>query len=821
MPNRHPVPGLGRAALRLLQLEDRTTPDASATGVIITGAAPAAGDDTADTDGNNPVKIAVLGNDAAVGATLSAAAVQVVSAPTQGSVSVDGTTGEITYTATGTFAGTDHFQYTVKDSNGMVSNAATVTVVVNRPTANDDFTTTTEGTAVKIAVLGNDTDPDGPGELLASSVTVVSPPTHGAAVVDAKTGAITYTPTAGFVGTDTMRYTVTDAAGAVSASAQVAVVVTATGATVTTPTAADDVIAATGTNPVTVDVLANDAAPAGSKLALGTVSVVAGPAFGLASVNAATGKITYTASGLFTGSDTFTYTVNDATGATSNAGTVTIVVSRPTTGDDFAATSGSTPVVVSVLGNDAGGSNLDAGTLAVVLPAARGQTSVNKTTGEITYTAEAGFRGTDTFRYMVSDKTGATSAAATVTVVVNRPTANDDAITTTPQTAVTIPVLANDTNPTGPLDPNTVRVIRSPLHGTVSVDAASGAITYNPTTGFTGTDTFTYAVADDAAAESNAATVSIRVGKAPTPAVTAVGADVGGGPQVTVYNPDGTVRASFFAYDPEVRTGVRVAVGDVNGDGIADIVTAAGIGGGPQVEVFDGRTLQLIRSFFAYDPEFRGGVYVAVGDVNKDGYGDIITGVGVGGGPHVQAFSGKDNALLRSYFAYDESFRGGVTVAAGDLNGDGFAEIVTGVGPGGGPHVRTFDGRTGTPGFSFFAFAPNFSGGVNLAVGDVNGDGFGDLIVGAGTGGMPQVTVFSGRNLAVLRDSLVYDASFEGGVRVAAADVNGDGKADVVVGPGAGAAFSPRTLSGLNLGEIQRNDPFLGFTGGVFVGGNG
>src|SRR5262249_59785610 len=98
----------------------------------------------------------------------------------------------------------------------------------------------------------------------------------------------------------------------------------------------------------------------------------------------------------------------------------------------------------------------------------------------------------------------------------------------------------------------------------------------------------------------------------------------------------------------------------------------------------------LVFSFFAYDVNFTGGVFVAAGDVNGDGRADIITGAGASGGPHVKVFSGADLSLLHSFMAYDPAFRGGVRVAAGDVTGDGRADIITGAGAGGGPHVHAF-----------------------------------------------------------------------------------------------------------------------------------
>src|SRR5207244_1839112 len=113
-----------------------------------------------------------------------------------------------------------------------------------------------------------------------------------------------------------------------------------------------------------------------------------------------------------------------------------------------------------------------------------------------------------------------------------------------------------------------------------------------------------------------------------------------GEPRVWLYNADGTLKRTFLAYDAGFQSGVHVATADVNGDGVLDVITGAGSGGGPHVKIFDGATGDVIASFFAYDPGFRGGVNVAAGDVNGDGKADIITGAGPGGGPHVKVFDG-------------------------------------------------------------------------------------------------------------------------------------------------------------------------------------
>src|SRR5207248_9150951 len=221
--------------------------------------------------------------------------------------------------------------------------------------------------------------------------------------------------------------------------------------------------------------------------------------------------------------------------------------------------------------------------------------------------------------------------------------------------------------------------------------------------------------------------------------------------------------------------GVRVAAGDVTGDGTPDIITAPGPGGGPDIHVYDGRSGQLVRQFFAFDPAFTGGTYVAGGDVNRDGYSDIIVGAGAGGGPNVRVFSGKDGMLLSNFMAYDARFSGGVRVAGGDVNGDGFADVVCGAGAGGGPNVTVVSGRDGGVLSSFFAADPGHFGGVNVAAGDVNGDGSADVIAGVVRGGGSAVAVFSGATGAGLATFTPYGAAYSGDVRVGFAPVSGGG----------------------------------------------
>ena len=235
------------------------------------------------------------------------------------------------------------------------------------------------------------------------------------------------------------------------------------------------------------------------------------------------------------------------------------------------------------------------------------------------------------------------------------------------------------------------------------------------------------------------------------PRIYAVGADFGGGPRVRVYNANtGEVIFDQFVYEESFTGGVRVATGDVNGDGVPDLIVGAGIGGGPHIQVFDGTNFQLIANFFAYEESFRGGVYLATADVNGDGNMDIVVGSGDGGGPVVRVFDGVGN-VLANFFAFDESFRGGVRVSASDMTGDGIPEIITAAGTGGSPLVRVFDLKTGEMLFQYFSGDPDSRNGLYIAAGDLDGDGSAEIVTGPGSNSASEILVRRGSDGEITR----------------------------------------------------------------------
>jgi hypothetical protein len=170
-----------------------------------------------------------------------------------------------------------------------------------------------------------------------------------------------------------------------------------------------------------------------------------------------------------------------------------------------------------------------------------------------------------------------------------------------------------------------------------------------------------------------------------------------------------------LAFGKNFKGGVNVAVGDVDGDGLSEIVVGAGGGGGPQVRIFNNKGT-LKGQHFAYDKKFRGGVNVAVGDLNSNVRNEnaaIITAPGTGGGPQVKIFDNRFK-LRGQFFVYSENFKGGVDIFLADVDYDGKKEIITGAGPSGAPHVRAFKDN-GTLISSFYAFPESFNGGVSVS----------------------------------------------------------------------------------------------------------
>jgi large repetitive protein len=457
-------------------LDDDHGGTATATVTVTVGNGVAvARDDHATAPGGQPTAIAVLANDDddPNGDPLT---LTVDSAPEDGTVSI-GADRRITYTSHTGFVGTDAFHYGLDDGKGGVTGATVTVSVINLPpVALPDAAITESGTPVTIPVLTGDTDPNG-DQLTVSAVTAA---TNGTAVAGPG-GTVTYTPHAGFYGTDSFLYTVTDPLGLADSAV---VTVTVRNAQ---PVAVDDRIVVWPEALTTLPLLDNDHDPNTAQVL--RIGALTAATKGTATLTAA-GAVTYRSHAGAAGTDTFTYVLTDDAGGSDTA-TVTVVLNGPPVAvDDNAATPWATAVDIPVAANDLDPEG-DTLTVTAVGAPSSGAAQLN-TDGTVRYRPSFTFTGTDMFGYTVRDTEGNT-AAAQVRVVVSAllPAAAADVAGTPYRQAVTIPVLANDFDPTASLE---VVAVTQPADGTVTATHAS--VAYTPPDGFSGVARFTYTAMD-------------------------------------------------------------------------------------------------------------------------------------------------------------------------------------------------------------------------------------------------------------------------------------------------------------------------------------
>ena len=402
--------------------------------------------------------------------------------------------GRVLYTPKSDWIGFDSFIYIISDGNGHTA-IGTVYIEVTEqnhsPVAVNDRVSTPKNTPITVPVLDNDYDPDG-DQLV---VEEVGSPRYGSAIIDADNN-IEYVPPLDWAGEDSFLYTISDGQGGKSVGVVTITVIEET--KVLPPVASDDFAATDQNIPVDIRVLANDTDPNGLHL---TIYGASKPSHGTIVILAEEGIIRYSPENNWFGTDTFTYTVVNAEGLTSQARvTVTVrgvqqeVNRNPVAKNDTATTGKNNAIKIYVLANDydTDGDRLNIGS---VTQPRNGKVTINSDR-TVTYTPNKDFSGIDTFTYTVIDGKGGKSVG-TVTVQViapnSAPTANNDTAYTRINTAVKINVLANDKDPDG--DALTVEITLKPKNGSARVNT-DNSVTYTPNKGFYGTDSFTYTVQD-------------------------------------------------------------------------------------------------------------------------------------------------------------------------------------------------------------------------------------------------------------------------------------------------------------------------------------
>jgi YD repeat-containing protein len=440
----------------------------------------------------------------------------------------------------------------------------------NSPLIAQPDSITSAGSATTFDPRTNDQDLDG----YAFSISAVEDPPHGTAVVNSGT-SVTYTPDPGYFGADSFLYTVADGHNG-TASARISALVRPSANHA--PTAVTDNLTVSDRVTALVDglnslrPLGNDWDPDGDVI---TITAKTDPAHGTATL-VGTNVVEYQPAVGYTGPDSFTYTISDGRGG-SATGTVSLTLANtnPVAGEDNISATKTTPISFDPRLNDRD-PNGDPITVGALGAPSQGAAVLNADQ-TITYTANSGAVGADTFTYALTDGRGGT-ATGSVRVSINPnspPVARNDSITAS-GSAVIVDPRANDSD--ADKDPLLVVAVTPPAHGLATIVGGGTSITYTPTSGYTGVDSFTYTIADDEGAQ---ATAFVAINELSVEYLIVAGGGGGGG-----YSwpggggGGGGVLRGDALFDPGVAKAVTIGAGGAGGNGLPASTLSMGAAGG-------------------------------------------------------------------------------------------------------------------------------------------------------------------------------------------------------------------------------------------------
>jgi hypothetical protein len=247
-------------------------------------------------------------------------------------------------------------------------------------------------------------------------------------------------------------------------------------------------------------------------------------------------------------------------------------------------------------------------------------------------------------------------------------------------------------------------------------------------------------------------------------------------PSAKVFDLSGKVKSDFTFFDPNYSGGVEMALGDINGDGLEEIILCPGSDSKANVKSYSAYGVEKDQ-FQAFADNFSGGCYLSSADINGDSQDEVVVGAGYGGGPHVKVFEiGKE---LNGFFAFSKNSRQGVRVSVQDLGSDGKAEIIA-YSNYNSPATYALFGNDGHK-IAEYNLSKEFnSNGLSLAAGDYNGDGSKEFAIAGGYGNKAEIKIFDINN-KLLKTIAYYKSDYTGGLNLAAGDINGDKKDEIIV----------------------------------------
>ncbi len=468
--------------------------------IINVNDAPVLSNGNYSTPEDTPVSILFEDISEDVDGNLDNTSVKVIQQPANGSVSIDATTGDLTYTPNTHFSGTDLFTIQASDTDGANSNIATIEILVSNeaPNAVNDSYTIDEDTPSTFNVLENDLDPQGNNTINKNSLKIITQPTKGIVTVSTVNGTISYTPNSNVNGADSFTYEVCDTDGYCD---QATVNITITPVN-DAPIVTTDSYSTNEDTPFNMNVLENDAdienavVPASIQIETSTIN-------GTLTINTDF-TVRYEPNLDFNGNDSFTYSVEDEDGLRSGYATVNITVTpvndKPVAVNDVYETTDLSPINMDVTSNDSDvDGNLNRASVTITKDPAHGTITNISATGIITYEPDHNYDGSDTFEYQVCDTNGECATATvqlTITSINLAPITNPDYETVGEDGSLTITPLTNDSDPNGTLDNQSLMVIREPEYGTYTLNLANASIDYKPNLHYFGNDTIVYEVCD-------------------------------------------------------------------------------------------------------------------------------------------------------------------------------------------------------------------------------------------------------------------------------------------------------------------------------------